>query len=279
MFATGPTWAMSKSALRPSLAISAIYDPAHLHVPSERDPRQRRAVSVLDLDPDLAQDMTPERAREARPRAIAAVDVLSPGEWPADALDIPDPRGALGLLVVDGILARDLKLGGASFTELIGEGEILRPWDRKHSPSAAGPDVVWTVLGTAQVAILDRGFVARTARWPELTTALVARAMNRSRAMAVQLAIRSLQRVEIRLLLQLWHLAERGGRVSPDGILLPLPLTHRLLACLVGARRPTVTTALKELTRQGLLSRRDDGAWLLRGSAPSELGEIYAMLC
>jgi len=26
------------------------------------------------------------------------------------------------------------------------------------------------------------------------------------------------------------------------------------------------------------VSRRDDGTWVLRGSAPPELGEIYAML-
>jgi len=221
--------------------------------------------------------MSPERAAAARAHAIAAVETLAPGDWPADALDIADPRGALGLLVIDGILSRDVKLGGASFTELIGEGEILRPWDNRNQHANA-PTVVWTVLETTRIGILDRGFVARTARWPELTTALFSRAMNRSRTLAVQLAIRSLQRVEMRLLLQLWHLAERWGRVSPEGIVLPLQLTHRLLASLVGARRPTITTALKELTKQGLVHRRDDGAWILCGSAPSELDEIYAML-
>lgn len=264
--------------MRPRLAISADYDPPGTPNVDVHEPRQRRAVAILDLDPDLAQDMDPERAREARAHAIAAVETLAPGDWPADALDIVDPRGALGLLVIDGILSRDLKLGGASFTELIGEGEILRPWDGGGHLSITPPSVAWTVLDTARIAILDRRFVARTARWPELTTALFTRAMSRSRSLAVQLAIRSLQRVEMRLLLQLWHLAERWGRVSPDGIVLPLQLTHRLLACLVGARRPTVTTALKELTQQGLVARRDDGTWMLRGSAPPELGEIYAML-
>ena len=239
--------------------------------------RQRRAVAILDVDPDLAQDMAPERAAAARAHAVAAVDTLTPGEWPDAALDIGDPRGAIGLLVIDGILARDLGLGGTSFIELIGEGEILRPWDHGHRQAGATP-VGWTVLDTARIAILDRRFVARTARWPELTITLFTRAMSRSRSLAVQLAIRGVQRVETRLLLQLWHLAERWGRVSPEGIVLPLQLTHRLLACLVGARRPTVTTALKELSRQGLVSRRHDGIWVLHGEAPPELAEIYAML-
>lgn len=264
--------------MRPRLAISADYEPSGARDVVMREQRQRRAAAILELDPDLAQDMDPERAAAARTHAIAAVETLAPGDWPAHALDIVDPRGALGLLVIDGILSRDLKLGGASFTELIGEGELLRPWDSAAHLSIDQPSVVWTVLDTARIAILDRRFVARTARWPELTTALFTRAMSRSRSLAVQLAIRSMQRVETRLLLQLWHLAERWGRVSPDGIVLPLPLTHRLLACLVGARRPTVTTALKELTQQGLVSRREDGTWMLCRPAPPELGEIYAML-
>jgi CRP-like cAMP-binding protein len=263
--------------LRTPGAVSNDYEPVEVADAAEPEQRQRRAMAILELDPDLAQDMSPERASAARAHAIAAVEILGPGEWPANVLDIADPRGALGLLVIDGILSRDSKLGGTSFTELIGEGEILRPWDNRDVQMEA-PEVVWTVLDTTRIAILDRGFVARAARWPELTTALVTRAMNRSRALAVQLAIRSLQRVEARLLLQLWHLAQRWGRVSPDGIVLPLPLTHRLLAALVGARRPTVTTALKELSRQGLVSRRDDGTWMLSGTAPPELAEIYAML-
>jgi CRP-like cAMP-binding protein len=263
--------------LRPRLAISDDYDTPNINDVAEPEQRQRRAVALLDLDPDLAQDMSAERAAAARAHAIAAVDTLAPGDWPAEALGIADPRGALGLLVIDGILSRDLKLGGASFTELIGEGEILRPWDSRGHQSDP-PSVGWTVLDTVRIAVLDRGFVARTARWPELTTALFTRAMNRSHSLAVQLAIRSLQRVEMRLLLQLWHLAERWGRVSPDGVVLPMQLTHRLLACLVGARRPTVTTALKELTQQGFVNRREDGTWVLRGPPPRELAEIYAML-
>jgi CRP-like cAMP-binding protein len=260
------------------LAISAAYDDAGGEALVRHDQHQRRAVAILDLDPDLAQDMHPTRAIEARTHAIAAVETLATGSWPADVLDIVDPRGALGLLVIDGILSRDLKLGRATLTELIGEGEILRPWSSPGHRAIAPPAAVWTVLDTARVAILDRRFVARTARWPELTTALLTRAMSRSRSLAVQLAIRSLQRVDKRLLLQLWHIAERWGRVSPDGTVLPLALTHKLLAGLVGARRPTVTTALKELTQEGLVTRRDDGTWVLRGSTPRELREIYAML-
>jgi CRP-like cAMP-binding protein len=77
--------------------------------------------------------------------------------------------------------------------------------------------------------------------------------------------------VEDRLLLTLWHLAERWGRVGADGIGVPLPLSHQRLADLVGAHRPSVTTAMGELVRSGAVSRRDDGTWILHGPPPAEL--------
>jgi CRP-like cAMP-binding protein len=79
--------------------------------------------------------------------------------------------------------------------------------------------------------------------------------------------ITQVNRVDSRLLLLMWQLAERWGRVSTDGITVPVGLTHETLAMLVGARRPTVTTALGRLARAGDLERVDEG-WLLRGDPP-----------
>jgi CRP/FNR family transcriptional regulator, cyclic AMP receptor protein len=69
--------------------------------------------------------------------------------------------------------------------------------------------------------------------------------------------------VEDRLHAMLWLLAERWGRVTPEGVTLPLRLTHELLGQLVGAKRPTVSLAMKELEARGAVRRRLDGAWLL----------------
>jgi CRP-like cAMP-binding protein len=80
-------------------------------------------------------------------------------------------------------------------------------------------------------------------------------------------------RVNIRLHMMLWHLADRWGRVRSEGVFLPLTLTHSLLADIVAARRPTVTSALSELSRMDLV-RPVDGGWLLRGERPGELEEI-----
>lgn len=72
----------------------------------------------------------------------------------------------------------------------------------------------------------------------------------------------------------LWYLAERWGRVTANGIVLALPLPHRLLADLVAARRPHVTTSLGALRRSGEMVRREDGLWVLHGDPPRQLADL-----
>jgi CRP-like cAMP-binding protein len=126
------------------------------------------------------------------------------------------------------------------------------------------------------VALLDRRVTALVGQVPELNTALFGRAMRRSRWLALHLAIRCLRRIDVRLLVLFWHLADRWGRVTPAGVVLPLPFTHDLLGRLVGAQRPTVTTALGQLADRGLVSRRADGSWLLGLELPEELVRLDA---
>ena len=73
----------------------------------------------------------------------------------------------------------------------------------------------------------------------------------------------------------LWHLAGRWGRVRSDGTVLPLRLTHTVLADLVAARRPTVTSALTELARRGLVRSSGD-TWVLSGEPPGELIDLMS---
>jgi CRP-like cAMP-binding protein len=61
--------------------------------------------------------------------------------------------------------------------------------------------------------------------------------------------------------------------VRSDGVLLPLRLTHAILSDLVAARRPTVTSAITELSRRGILRQIDEG-WLLSGDPPGELPPV-----
>jgi CRP-like cAMP-binding protein len=67
----------------------------------------------------------------------------------------------------------------------------------------------------------------------------------------------------VRLRTLFTHLADRWGRVTPDGVLLPLLLTHTVIAQLTGLRRPSVSLSLAELERTGEIVRLARDRWLL----------------
>jgi CRP-like cAMP-binding protein len=94
--------------------------------------------------------------------------------------------------------------------------------------------------------------------------------VSRSRALALILAVGQLVGVELRLLVILWHIAERWPAGEPDGTVLPVHLTHELLASLVSAQRATVTRALRALSDEGLVSRAADGRLVLHGDPPAQ---------
>ena len=160
---------------------------------------------------------------------------------------------------------------GRRCCELLGHGDVMRPWQWDDEGSHVRAEVGWVVLEPTRLAVLDHGLVQRIAPWPELGVELFNRGTRRAHHLAVALAIAHHQRVDDRLLLTLWHLAERWGRVATDGVVVPLPLGHQRLADLVGAHRPSVTTAMGDLSRSGALSRRENGDWVLHGAPPEEL--------
>jgi CRP/FNR family transcriptional regulator, cyclic AMP receptor protein len=154
---------------------------------------------------------------------------------------------------------------------------VLRPWVRAGPTDASMAEVGWRVVRPLTLALLDRGFARRVARWPEIGARVGDRILLRARFLAFHLAVCHLVRIEDRVHIVLWHLADRWGRVTPDGILLAVPLTHSLLANVVGARRPSTTTAIGRLTQRGVLERRP-GGWLLRGEPPAGFEELHGQL-
>jgi CRP/FNR family transcriptional regulator, cyclic AMP receptor protein len=230
----------------------------------------RMGISIVDADPDLADLLSEGELARARREALARVQRLSPGQWNAAEAHEPAEHHR-GFLVVDGLLSRTVNVLGRHCVELVGHGDVMRPWSWDEVGSHVRAEVGWTVLEPTSLAVLDHAFVLRIVPWPQLGLELFNRGTRRAHHLAVALAIAHHQRVDDRLRLTLWHLAERWGRVTPDGIVVPLPLSHQRLADLVGAQRQSVTTALGELTRDGSISRRDEGHWVLHGEPPEEL--------
>ncbi len=226
-------------------------------------------ISLVDADPDLAEELSDDERERARHETITALRRLSPGEWDATRALEPDVHHR-GFLIADGLLSRDVEVMGRQCVELLGPGDVIRPWSWDSEGSHVQAEIGWTVLEPTRLAVLDHRLITRLAPWPQLGVELFGRGIRRAHALAVALAIAHHQRVDDRLQLTLWHLAERRGRVHPDGIVVPLPLSHQRLAHLVGAHRPSVTTAMGQLAREGAVSRRSNGDWVLHGEPPHE---------
>jgi CRP-like cAMP-binding protein len=107
------------------------------------------------------------------------------------------------------------------------------------------------------------------AAWPEIIACLLDRVAERAEHLATMQAILQPTGVDRRLLALFWHLAERWGRVGTAGIMIPVALTHRILGHLVGAARPTISSALGELARRDQFVGGPRGSWLLRGTPPT----------
>jgi CRP/FNR family cyclic AMP-dependent transcriptional regulator len=233
---------------------------------------ERRMLRVLEADPDLGEGLTAEEFREALHRAVAELRAIDVGEWdprPEDYGVNGSPTGYIGLLLVEGLVLRDVGFRRGVCGELLGPGDLVRPWDEDRRYASAPLNVCWRVLRPTRIALLDRRFASAACHWPPLVETTISRTIRRSQRLAFHLALSNLKRIDSRLHILLWHLADRWGRVGVEGVSLQLPLTHEMLAHLVAAKRPSVTTALGQLTSQGLISRRSDGTWVLHGEPPS----------
>ncbi len=226
-----------------------------------------RTAALLDLDPDLGSFIVPEDHEEARKRSVVRVAEIEGPKWDPAAIVRAAEPGWLGLFVVEGLLVRRVSVAGRMACEMFGVGDIVRPWDEDGEYEPLSITVDWLVLKPTRLALLDRNFALRMARWPSLTARLLQRVASRARYLALTQAVTHLPRTHSRLLLLFWLLAERWGKVNPDGVVVKLPLTHQVLAMLVGSHRPTVTIALQKLARRELLVRQSTNRWLLTNRA------------
>jgi CRP/FNR family transcriptional regulator, cyclic AMP receptor protein len=222
-------------------------------------------VSVLDVDAGLAELVPQDRRAEAR-RATAAASVnVAAGPW--RQAGIPErARGGYGLLLIDGTMIRRVGIDGRYGAELLGPGDLLRPWQR--DANMLGTEWTWRAVTPARLAVLDPRWTARAAPWPQLGAELAGRALARSVRTVVAMAIAQQPKLEERLWMLFWELADRYGRVHADGVHLDLPLTHEVLSHLAGARRPSVSGALTRLANTGRLNRQGR-SWVLSGEPPA----------
>jgi CRP-like cAMP-binding protein len=228
-------------------------------------------VRVLDADPDLGAGIDEREWQTAVGMSTAAEFDFERGPWRFSPA--PEP-GGFGALILEGLILIRIDAGSRSHIEMLGSGDMISPWVGTGAELSAPSVVTASVVSRARVALLDRRFVLRTARWPEVHAALVRRCIERSRRLSLQSAINALPRIEERVEVTLWELAYRFGRVTPEGIVLELPISHSQLADIVAAQRPSVSTAVVRLEDHGRIVRTARRTLLLQGEPPAMLSAL-----
>lgn len=229
-------------------------------------------VRLLEMEPELGEQLSPEERRLVSPVAVP-IHTLSAGDVDID--EALSAAGAFAAFILDGVLLHRMAIGQQPGLRLLGRGDLL--------PRSGGlrtgllSESTYRATCPIRLAMLDDRVLLAARRFPRLFSALQVRAAEEHQRLAAQLVICQLPRVEDRLLALMWLLAETWGRVTPSGTVVPVSLTHDALGEMIGARRPTITLALKELAQRGSLFRQD-GEWLLlepppEGVAPPVKGE------
>jgi CRP/FNR family transcriptional regulator, cyclic AMP receptor protein len=218
-------------------------------------------IRLLTVEPDLGRFLTPEQRDETDGLPVP-VHVAGRGDLELDAL-LGGAR-AFGAIILDGMLVHHIQVGEQVALGLLGPGDML---SRSGAPPSILVDSRCSVAAPTRLALLGNEVLVAARRWPLLVAGLQLRMAEQGERLGTQLAICQMPRVDQRLLALMWLLAESWGNVTPLGTRVPLALTHDALGGLIGARRPTVTLALGELSERGAIVRQDDG-WLLLERPP-----------
>ncbi len=221
-------------------------------------------IRLFEEEPSLVRFLDPADAERA---SHLRLPVHSLGKGDAHIGQLFERNGAFGAIVLEGMLLQSLRLSGHTGQRLLGPGDVLSLTQTPSSMLVVEATCRATV--PTRLVLFDRDLLLAVRRWPSIAAGLHVHIGEQSERLVTQLMICQLPRVGDRLLALLWLLAESWGQVTPNGTLLPVPLTHASLGGLIGARRATVTLAIGALSEAGLIGREPRG-WLLRGT-PDQL--------
>jgi CRP/FNR family cyclic AMP-dependent transcriptional regulator len=255
-------WTGEIDELVSSTADRPAAEPMRAAKPSgENDRRPPTRVRLLEQDPDLGEGLSEADMAAATRAFVVPVLAVTGPSWQPPGLD---PGNSYGLLILDGLVGRRVRVGRAVATELLSSGDIVRPWEEELPWGLNETQLDWRVFQPTRLAVLGGDVTTLIGRRPQLVVNFSSRLLRRARSAAYLMAVSHQTRVEHRLLETLAYLAGIWGRVTPRGTRIPFRITHEVLSEILGAQRPSVTTAFSRLVEQGLVSREPDGTFLLR---------------
>jgi CRP-like cAMP-binding protein len=183
------------------------------------------------------------------------------------------PESEAGLLVVEEgfvLLSADVRwCNGHGYGHSVERRIVLATGQPGTLFALPAPDERLEALTASRITVISADSVKMLLALPsaaEAIAAALAEAISERQASIRNCAYtRHSERVHEKLL----QLARTYGRAVPGGVRIEFPLTHQLLADMVGSARETVSLALSELARAGLL-RRQQRCYTLR-IGPHEL--------
>lgn len=217
-------------------------------------------VRLLDAEPSLARGIERRDLDGAREKLIADVRKVEPGVW-EDARRKPSSPLFLGYLILEGAFTREIVVSSRPSIELLGPGDLIRPWVVPRALDTMHVTDQWSLLSIGHIAVINEDFHRQAQAYPTILTVLMDRVVARARWLGFQVALSQLTRIDHRLLLTFRYMAERWGVEEPRGVKIPIRLSHRSIAALIGARRPKVSSEITNLTEQGLIEQAQDGSW------------------
>lgn len=223
------------------------------------------SIRLLELEPDLGNWLSDDERDLAR-RLRVPTTQLGPRSPEVDR--VLEDSNAFAALLIDGMVMHWMVVAGHRILRLLGPGDIIvHTWAPRSQILGSSSK---RAAELTQIALLGRELVAAARRFPGLIVGLHLRLGDQHQRLAVQLGICQLPRVQDRVLTLMWLLAESWGVVTPSGTFLSVKLTHATIGEMVGAKRPTVSLALRDLVENGALLVRDDG-WLLLADPPTPI--------
>jgi CRP-like cAMP-binding protein len=148
---------------------------------------------------------------------------------------------------------------------------VIGPWEiaGEEALQADAPRRLTASTGEpTQVTVLDGPGAGRALQTSKKTLEAFLRAKEEELALARALSgVRRPGGAKARLGALLLHLSARQGKTEGKGILIPISLSHQLLADLSASHRSTVTTLLNDWIYDGVLEAEEAGYRILKPNA------------
>jgi CRP/FNR family cyclic AMP-dependent transcriptional regulator len=192
-------------------------------------------------------------------QSCSVLSLLAGASFGADRFD-----GVSLLLIEEGLVlvsASNRESARRIVVSVAGPGAVVLPPDADENLEA---------LTDARATVVSASSKLRLLEIPPAASSIVDGIRAALRDCRESLAHYASRRHADRVRLKLIQLARSHGKVGTNGLLLDVPLTHELLADMVGSRRETVTRALARLEYEGII-QHERGRYRL-GISPEEVG-------